>query len=182
MSSETVPQLGVEPAAAVSVWGLGHAAISLRDSEVAAISGNAKTFAAAIQAQDFVQMNIDSSKIQISQNQGSIVEEISPSAIIVGNGSVVTIQNSVISGELSGTAVKDFHMITSFGGGTIKINNSKIRAINTSTSPQGQQQTIAAFAMGNGSVIYLDNTTLSLLGMYPLVSAEQAGGLVVITP
>ncbi len=173
---------GVEPSGAISIWTLGHSTVTVNESDIRSLSLNDVTLADIIQSEDFSQVNVSNSHLMMSQTYGNMTPNDESAAMIVGSNAKVLIKNSQIYGELSGISPHTFNFIYAFGSGSISIENTAILAKNTSTSESGQQQTIGAYATGQGALITLINSPLYLIGQYPIDAVTVDGGQVIITP
>ena len=169
-----------EPSGAVTIWTLANSPISISNAQVIARSGNDKTAAAPIQAQEDSIVLVTDSYVSAFYDYGNTTD-VPSTAVISTNNSQITIENSRIAMEVLGGVTNKVALLTSYGDSVISVSNSVLKLLSFATPADPTSlNTYGAFA-GDSSIIYLSSNLYYLQGSNVELSGTSGAGQVIIT-
>ncbi|MDF1796461.1 MAG: hypothetical protein P1U63_07995 [Coxiellaceae bacterium] len=152
-----------EASGAVPLWALNNSSITVNDAKVIGRSLNSDTVVTDVQAENTSTVTVNDSKLLGYQLNGNSTNADN-SIVIAGDTSNVTINNSIIQAETSGSTTRDIILVNAIGSGQINVNNSSLYAYNSYTnSGSSPIETIGLNAINSG-IIRFNNSTMLLLG------------------
>ncbi len=167
-----------EASGAVPLWALNNSSISVNDAKIIARSLNSDTVSTAIQAENASSISVNDSKLYGYQVYGNSTD--SDNAIVIGGDtSNVTINNSLIQAETSGSSTRNIILVNAIGSAQVTINNSTLNAYNNYTNAGTSSiQTIGLNAINSG-IIRLNNSTMSLQGNQVVPTSTSGSGQII---